>query len=299
MNGKFTCAAAVFLLGLPVLIHAEEGGGHFCTMDQAVDQMISAAGVDTNGMYKDLRGAQSMQQIKSIERDVASGLVRQKLLQDSDSKSVEITWKDIYDMRGTMSAYMCNEGSRMYCVSSFIDAIGSGLTGNRLGRSIYTGGLLLAGPPGFVMMSGMEITQKTFQCKPDTVAMALEAGESVVIMLPWCKAPGVKALCARAGQVAGRSVLRVVGTYMGKEYVIGTGKLLESEAGGEFIKLVADKVKEEVTKPVTHQIHSALVSTGDHGSAGAAPEAGAPAPVTGIPIGDGLYYDDPAADFGH
>ncbi len=283
-------------LSMPPLLRAGETG-HFCTMDQGVEQMISAAGLNSEGIAKDLRGKADRQEVDRMIRLIAEDQVKRKLVEGKGDE-VKITWKDIYDVRGTVSAWVCNEGCRMYCVSSFIDAIGSGLTGTSIGRGLTGFGLALAGPPGFVMMSGMEITQETFQCKPDAVAMALDAGATLTIMLPWCKAPGAKQLCVRAQQVAGRTITSVMGRYMGREFAIGTARVIESEGGGEFVEVVAEHLshhaKEGVTHAVTHQVHSKLMEGA--GNNPAIPDPGGPAPAgaEGTPIGDGLYYNDPA-----
>ncbi len=277
---------------------AGEEEGSFCTMDQAVDQMLSAARLDAAGMAKDLRGKTDRAGVDRMLRLIAQDQVRRKL-QEGHGDKVEITWKDIYDVRGTASAWACNEGCRLYCVSSFIDAVGSGLLGTRFGRGLTTVGLALAGPPGFVMMSGLEITQKTFQCNPDTVAMALDAGATLTIMLPWCKAPGAKSLCVRAQQAAGKTALKVMGRYMGREYAIGAARFVRSEGGGEFVEVVAEHLahhgKETATHAVTHQVHSAIMSGAGGKDAPEVPEPGAP--QMGVPIGDGLYYQDESQFF--
>ena len=294
MNSRFFTA---LLLSFTLTVPLQAGEtGHFCTMNEAQGQLIRVAGLDPDGMYRDLGGKVSKTYVDDMINIIAADQIKRKLLA-GHGKDLEITWKDIYDFRGVVSAWMCNEGKRVYCVSSFIDAVGSGLFGTRIGRGLYTGGLVLAGPAGFVLMSGMEITQKTFQCNPDGVAMALDAGASLVVMLPWCKAPGAKQLCVRAQQVAGKTVLSVMGRYLGREFALGTAKILETEAGDEFVKVLVDGAKEHVTHAVSHQVHSRIMD-GQKGSGAVVPEPGAPvevAPEMGTPLGGGLYYDDPSA----
>ncbi len=290
MSGKHVFLYAALAFCLPLSAMASEPGS-FCTMDQAVGQMISAAGINTGAIYKDMGGARSLQGINSVVRDFAAGLVKEKLRSGHGDK-LEITWKDIYDLRGTMSAWVCDNGCRFYCVASFIDAIGSGMTGTTIGRGLTNAGLVLAGPPGFVMMGGMSVTQKSFQCNPSVVAMALESGETVVGMLPWCKAPGAKALCARAGDLAGKTVVRVMARYGGQEYAIGVARAL-SPRSNEFVEVtieyLAHKAKEGVLKPVTHKVESRIMS--GLGKSDPVQDASPPA---GVPIGDGLYYNDPS-----
>lgn len=293
MNAKLYATALIFL-SLVCPLKAEETR-HFCTMDEAVGQMVNAAGLNAAGMQKDLGARATRQDVDRMINSIAEAQVKRKLF-EGHGKEVEITWKDIYDVRGTASAWMCNEGQRLYCVSSFIDAVGSGLTGTRLGRGLYTGGLILAGPAGFVMMSGMEITQKTFQCNPDGLAMALDAGASLVVMLPWCKAPGARELCVRTQQIAGKTVMNVMGRYMGREFAIGTARLVENEAGKEFVKVVVEHTKEKVAHAVTHRVHGKLTGSGEVAVDVPASEP-LPASMRGVPVGDGLYIDDPASFF--
>jgi hypothetical protein len=249
-------------------------------MEQAVDRMIGAAGINIEGLHRDLGGAKSMERLTSEIREAASDIVKEKLLQ-SRGAPVAITWKDIYDLRGTVSARACNEGLRLYCISSFTDAVGSGLMGNVLGRGIKYVGLAFAGPAGFIIESGMSITQETFQCTPDAVTMALDAGAGVVILLPWCKAPGVKEICARAGQFAEKATLTIVERNHGREVAIAAGRMLGSESGGMLVRVIVEHLnahgKEAVTNAVTHQIHSDIVP-------GDASKVNVPEPVPPQPL---------------
>jgi len=292
MNAKLY-ATSILFFSLVCPLKAEETR-HFCSMDEAVGQMVSVAGLNAAGMQKDLGARATRKDVDRMINSIAESQIKRKLF-EGHGKELEITWKDIYDVRGTASAWMCNEGQRLYCVSSFIDAVGSGLTGTRLGRGLYTGGLILAGPAGFVMMSGMEITQKTFQCNPDGLAMALDAGASLVVMLPWCKAPGARELCVRSQQIAGKTVMSVMGRYMGKEFAIGTARLVENEASQEFVKVVVEQAKERIAMAGAHQVHKKVNSKGEVPVE--VPVEPLPASMQGIPVGDGLYIDDPSAMF--
>ncbi len=287
--------AAISLL-LPPAARAGELN-HFCTMDQAADQMIGVSGIDAKGIYKDLGGRRSEKQISGAIRMIAEDVVKEKL-KEGHGEKLEITWKDIYDMRGTVSAWVCNQGARLYCVSSFIDAVGSGLTGTAFGRGLTNAGLILAGPAGFIVLSGMDITQETFQCTPDSVAMAIDAGATVLILVPWCKAPGAEALCLRARQAAGKTVLNVMGRYLGKEYAIAAAQALESETGRQFVKVAAQRTanagKFIVTYGVGSAAHSALVADPEKPPPPEAPGPAAPTPLN-VPVGNGLYYTGPAA----
>ncbi len=292
MNAKVFATSLLFFALVCPLKAGETR--HFCSMDEAVGQMVSVAGLNAAGMQKDLGSRATRKDVDRMIYSIAEAQIKRKLF-EGHGEELEITWKDIYDVRGTASAWMCNEGQRLYCVSSFIDAVGSGLTGTRLGRGLYTGGLILAGPAGFVMMSGMEITQKTFQCNPDGLSMALDAGASLVVMLPWCKAPGARELCVRTQQVAGKTVMNVMGRYMGREFAIGTARLVENEASQEFVKVVVEQAKERVAMAAAHKVHKKVNSKGEVPVE--VPEEPLPASMQGVPVGDGLYMDDPSAFF--
>lgn len=274
---KPTALLLASCLAVPSLLHA--GPRAFCSMDQAVDQMVQAGGIDKEGIHKDLRGAASMQQISSIVRDIASDIVTYKLA-ESRGETVQITWKDVYDLRGTVSSWVCDQGARTYCAASFLDAIGSGLTGTTVGRGLTGAGLALAGPPGFILMGGMKITQETFQCTPDTVAMALDAGETVVVLLPWCKAPGLNKLCVRAGKAAGGKALELIAKYGNQEYAIGAAKFIQTQAGGKLVKVVVDEIKNGAKEQAAGTANSAIYNGITGKSAGdVAPAPGAPMPV--------------------
>lgn len=232
----------------------------FCSLDQAVEQMAAAGGIDVKGIEKDLHGRRSAGQISEMVRIMATDIIKRKLAEGKESNKLEIHWRDIYDLRGSVSAWVCNEGSRFYCVSSFVDAVGSGLTGSAIGRGITYAGLTLAGPPGFILMSGMEITERTFQCTPDTLALFLDSGGTAVILLPWCKVPGAKALCVRAAQTAGKTAYKVMGRYLNKEYAIGVARVMEYDGGGEFVKVVAEQAKETAVRGTAKKVHSNIIS---------------------------------------
>lgn len=273
---KRTALLLAACLAAPSLLHA--GPRSFCSMDQAVDQMEQAGGIDKEGIYKDLRGAVPMQQISSIVRDIASDLVTAKLA-ESGAQTVQITWKDIYDLRGTVSSWVCDQGARMYCAASFIDAMGSGLTGTAVGRGLTGAGLALAGPPGFVLLGGMKIAQETFQCTPDTVAMALDAGETVVVLLPWCKAPGLNKLCVRAGKAAGGKALELIARYGNQEYAIGAAKFVQTQAGGKLVKVVVEEIANSAKEQAAGTANSAIYSSISKSAGDTAPAPGAPLPV--------------------
>ena len=274
---KLTALLLAAVLAAPNLLHA--GARSFCSMDQAVDQMVQAGNIDQKGIYKDLRGGRSMQQINSIVRDMASDIVTKKLA-ESRGEPVQITWKDVYDLHGSVSAWVCDQGARMYCATSFVDAIGAGLTGTSVGRGLTGVGLALAGPPGFVLLGGMKITQETFQCTPDTVAMALDAGETVVVLLPWCKAPGLNKLCVRAGKAAGGKALELVARYGNQEYAIGAAKFVQTQAGGKLVKVVVDEIKGNAKEQAAGTVNSTIYNGITGKSAGdSATAPGAPMPV--------------------
>ncbi|MCX5791635.1 MAG: hypothetical protein NTY45_05360 [Elusimicrobia bacterium] len=80
--------------------------------------------------------------------------------------------------------------------------------------------------------------------------------------------------------------------YGGREYAIGLAKAL-SPRSNEFVEVtieyLAHTAKEGVLKPVTHKVESRIMS--GLGKSDPVPDA---SPPSGIPIGDGVYYDDPS-----
>ena len=154
----------------------------FCTMDTAVQQLLDAARIP-----KKL-------QKEPVVRIIANNLVQKKLA-DNPGGLVKIVWKDIYDLRGSVNAWLVQTGHPFNIIGQAIDAIGSALTGTFWGKVIMVNGLILAGPAGFIMLGGMNITQETFQCNPSGVVMAINAGATVVVLIPWCKIPGVNKGC--------------------------------------------------------------------------------------------------------
>ncbi len=73
-----------------------------------------------------------------------------------------------------------------------------------------TNGLILAGPVGFIMLGGMNIVQETFQCNPSGVVMAINAGATVIVLVPWCKIPGIDKGCVAMTGKIGLGVEKVV-----------------------------------------------------------------------------------------
>lgn len=283
-------AAALLLSALP-LSASDGGSSSFCTVDEATGQMMSAADIDKERLLRDFRGAKTREDVDFAVRMIAESVIKEKLEKEYPDR-VEIKWKDIYDVRGAVFMWACNEGLRPYCLTAGIDAIGSGLTGTAIGRKLMSGGLTLAGPPGFVMMTGMNLAEKTFQCDPDGLAMLIEAGGSAVAMLPWCKAPGVKSLCVKAQNFAGQGVTLLVFSRGKGGYLVGAARALDTE-GGEIIKVAIESLVHKGKHAVTHAaaarvngavnprarpIQSSVApSVSDH--AAGVPEPGAPAPA--------------------
>lgn len=254
----------------------------FCSLDQAEAQMLRAAEISVDGIYKDLEGKRSKEYISGIVNRIAATIVKRKLVAGKGEK-LEITWEDIYNMRGTVGAWGCQEGLRMYCVSSFIDAIGSGMEGTFLGRQITEAGLALAGPPGYVLLNGKKITQQAFQCNPDTVAMALDAGESLLLMLPFCEIGIGQRLCVKPGEMGGQQVMKLMARYAKKDFAIGVAKVMHTESGGKLAVVMADMINKSVTDAAAHAVNGAAYSVLTNDFAVPAP------PPTPTVTGEDLY----------
>jgi hypothetical protein len=219
-------AFALLLAALWTVSAYAEPAQQFCTMDQGVDRILAVADIPDELARK------------PIVRDIASDIVGTKL-RDNPGQPLEITWKDIYDLRGTVNAWLCNEGNKMNCVGQALDAVGSGLTGTTPGKILMGVGLALSGPPGFVLMGGMAVTQETFQCQPSAVNMAITAGASVVVSLPWCKVPGVNQACVAAGKGMKEGALAAARKIFGDKVAVQAVK--QGKNGVEVVLVDAER----------------------------------------------------------
>jgi len=246
-------ALALLAFGLlTVAAYSEPAPRHFCTMEQGVDRLLEAADIPEDF------------QREPIVRYMASSIVSDKLV-EKPGQPIEITWKDIYDLRGTINAWLCNQGRKMNCVGQAIDAVGAGLTGTTVGKVMMGGGLALSGPPGFVMLAGMSITQETFQCQPSAVIMAIEAGASVAVSLPWCKVPGLNQACVSVTNGVKEGALVAARKIFGDKVVVKA--LKETKDGLEVVLVKAEKASQNAAaagleKPASSQI-SSKISPGD------------------------------------
>jgi hypothetical protein len=220
----------------------------FCTMEQGVDRMLKAADIPDEFTSK------------PVVRDIAADVVRDKL-QEKPGEPIEITWKNIYDLRGTINAWLCSEGNKLNCVGQTIDAVGSGLTGTTAGKFLMGGGLALSGPPGFVLVGGMAVTQETFQCQPSVVKMALVAGANVAINLPWCKAPGINQACVSMSNGIKNGALAAARKIFGNKVAVKAVK--RAKGGLEVVLADAEKAAQTAAaavppRPVSSQISSRI-----------------------------------------
>ncbi|MFC1521798.1 hypothetical protein ACFL6Y_05270 [Elusimicrobiota bacterium] len=157
-----------------------------------------------------------------IIRDYAKTIIMERFSK-SDEGEIKITYADIFRLRGNASALACqHEDSEIHCVASFTDALGYGLLDTIAGKvvlgigftvvSFTSGGaaLLVAS-----LASSAAFTQETVQCDPDGLMMALEAGMAITFLIPWCKVPGPKYLCAKGGEAAKAGLRRVLRKWLG------------------------------------------------------------------------------------
>lgn len=237
---------ALLLAALWTVSASAEPAQQFCTMDQGVDRILAVADIPDELARK------------PIVRDIASDIVGTKL-RDNPGQPLEITWKDIYDLRGTVNAWLCNEGNKMNCVGQALDAVGAGLTGTTPGKILMGVGLALSGPPGFVLMGGMAVTQETFQCQPSAVNMAITAGASVVVSLPWCKAPGVNQACVAVGKGMKEGALAAARKIFGDRVAVQAVK--QGKNGVEVILVDAEReAKKAMAAAKPGQVSSKITS---------------------------------------
>ncbi len=176
----------------------------FCTMETAVQRLLDAAGIPEDLQREDVVWL------------MAEDIVGRKLARRPGQR-VKMEWKDVYDMRGSVNAYLAQNGHPFNRIGQAIDAVGSALTGTILGKIIMMNGLMLAGPAGFIMLGGMNVVQETFQCNPSGVVMALNAGATIIVLIPWCRVPGVSRGCVALTNGVEKGVQKAATSIFGKQ----------------------------------------------------------------------------------
>ncbi|MCG2726851.1 MAG: hypothetical protein L6420_11485 [Elusimicrobia bacterium] len=193
----------------------------FCTMNSAVQQLLNTARIPQN-LQKD-----------PVMQNIAAEIIEGKLA-EYPGEFVKIEWKDVYDMRGTVNAWLAQNGHLLNHVGQAIDAFGSALTGTIVGKVIMTNTLILAGPAGFIMLGGMNVVQETFQCNPSGIVMAINAGATVVVLVPWCKVPGISKGCVSLTNGIGHGIEKIASSMFGKQI---TGTFLRETTNGVVVAL--------------------------------------------------------------
>jgi hypothetical protein len=193
----------------------------FCTMDTAVGQLMEKADIPEK------------LQKEPVVRMMAEDLIADKLAKHP-SDTVKIVWKDIYDMRGSVNAWLAQNGHPLNYVGQALDAVGSGLTGTTAGKMLMMNTLMMAGPAGFIMLGGMNITQETFQCDPSGIVMAANAGATIVVLVPWCRVPGVGKGCVALEHGVAKGIEKTAAGLFGKEV---TATFLKSTTNGVMMAI--------------------------------------------------------------
>ncbi|MDD2805605.1 MAG: hypothetical protein PHV33_08625 [Elusimicrobiales bacterium] len=204
------------LSALPSPAAAAQEVQRFCTMDTAVGQLMNKADIPEN------------LQKEPVVRMMAEDLIAAKLA-GKPSDTVKIVWKDIYDMRGSVNAWLAQNGHPFNYVGQAVDAVGSGLTGTVAGKILMMNTLMLSGPAGFIMLGGMNITQETFQCNPSGIVMAANAGATIVVLVPWCRVPGVGKGCVALEHGVARGIEKTAAGLFGRQV---TATFLKSTTNG-------------------------------------------------------------------
>ncbi|MBU2575140.1 MAG: hypothetical protein KKH28_13795 [Elusimicrobia bacterium] len=207
-KNKITAASMTLIFTLSVfpfnVFASDKEVKRFCTMDGAVEQLLNAAGI-----------AENLKKEPAVIT-MAEDIIGQKLAA-RPTEFVKIVWKDIYDMRGSVNAWLAHNGHPLNHIGQAIDAAGSALTGTIIGKVIMTNALMLAGPAGFIMLGGMNVTQETFQCNPSGVVMAVNAGATIIVLVPWCKVPGINKGCVALTNGVSSGIKKVAASVFGKE----------------------------------------------------------------------------------
>ncbi|HBL16711.1 MAG: hypothetical protein A2X36_13885 [Elusimicrobia bacterium GWA2_69_24] len=198
----------------------------FCSLEEAVDQLMDAAGV--------LDHADD-----PILRDYAEEIIAKKFLpspESPDLPQVRIEWADIYELRGLIATTFCTHPEKyLYhrtdfkdgtlfgfmeekiydaqdwakvagsCTGGVVDALGKGLFGTKTGKVLAGTGLFISGPVGAIaigsMITAFDAAKEAHQCDPSALAIGLTLGTGALFLLPWCRFPGVKSACSAAGRV--------------------------------------------------------------------------------------------------
>ncbi|MBI5744024.1 MAG: hypothetical protein HY952_05700 [Elusimicrobia bacterium] len=209
------------LSALPYPAAASEEVKRFCTLDTAVGQLLDKADIPAN------------LQKEPVVRMMAEDLIAAKLA-ERPSETVKIVWKDIYDMRGSVNSWLAQNGHPLNYVGQALDAVGAGLTGTVAGKVLMMNTLMLAGPAGFIMLGGMNITQETFQCNPSGIVMAANAGATIVVLVPWCRVPGVGKGCVALEHGVAKGIEKTAAGLFGKEV---TAAFLKSTTNGVMMAI--------------------------------------------------------------
>lgn len=224
---KPTKLIALFLISLltlsavPSPAAAAAEAQRFCTMDAAVGQLMNKAGIPDN------------LQREPVVRLMAEDLIAAKLA-EKPSDTVKIVWKDIYDLRGSVNAWLAQNGHPLNYIGQGLDAVGAGLTGTVAGKFLMMNTLMLTGPAGFIMLGGLNITQETFQCNPSGVVMAANAGATIVVLVPWCRVPGVGKGCVALEHGVAKGIEKTAAGLFGKEV---TATFLKSTTNGVMMAI--------------------------------------------------------------
>jgi hypothetical protein len=274
-------AVLVWSLLLPGSALGQEAK-RFCSMDQAVTRLLEASDVSAEAAKNPI--------IRSMAEDIVAGK-----LAGRPGASVAITWKDVADLRGTVNVWLCEQGHKLNCAGGAIDAVGSGLMGSRLGRTVMGGGLALAGPPGWVLLSGLPATQETFQCEPSALAMAVETGAGVVVLVPWCRTPGVERACVAVGTGAKKGALAVANLLFGNRV---SAQVVRETGRGVEIALVQSRGSASTSRSAGHAVINKIAPGGKAsvnfdgggvvGEAGSLPAARGAAPSASVSAREAL-----------
>lgn len=211
----------LLLSAVPSPAAAAQEVKRFCTLDTAVGQLMEKADIPA-----DL-------QKEPVVRMMAEDLIAAKLAAHP-SDTVKIVWKDIYDMRGSVNAWLAQNGHPLNYVGQALDAVGAGLTGTVAGKMLMMNTLMMAGPAGFIMLGGLNITQETFQCNPSGVVMAANAGATIVVLVPWCRVPGVGKGCVALENGVAKGIEKTAAGLFGREV---TATFLKSTTNGVMMAI--------------------------------------------------------------
>jgi len=143
---------------------------------------------------RDKKVSEHIKKVREIAMLEAKKIVSRKItkkLADNPFEQVKLSWADICEMRRLLASRLAEKYS-FYYLSAALNAVGEVVVPN---IDYLSPIIALAGPVGFVVVSGLPITEETFQCNISIKNMFLKGGLSaankLIVKVPIIKTDNV------------------------------------------------------------------------------------------------------------